>query len=107
MHFYYSFSATIANLSLKSLIDYQFKLLNLSKLYADNVTREFNYRVKSLIKEYNLNPTHKAMDFIDYNIETYKSENWNSWQTQMFKARKNSSWFVEAALPELQSYYRK
>ena len=105
--FYYFVSDKIDNLSLKSRINYQFELLNLSKLYADNATREFNYRVRSLIKEYNLDPSNKAIEFISNNIETYKAENLNSWQTQMFEALKNSSWFMENALPELQGYYLK
>lgn len=105
--FYYFVSGEIVNSSLKSRIEYQFNLLNLSKLYADNATREFNYRVKLLIKEYNLNPANKAMEFIDNNIETYKSEGLNLWQTQMFEALKSSNWFLEAALPELQTYYGK
>lgn len=105
--FSYDVSDAIVDLVLKSRINYQFKLLNLSKLYADNATREFNKRVKSLVKEYISNPSNKAKDFISDNLVSYQSENPNSWQTKMFEALKNSSWFIETALPQLQSNYRK
>lgn len=105
--FSYTVSETISDLTLKSRIAYQFNLLNLSKLYADNATREFNNRVRLLIKEYNSNPSNKALDFINNNIETYNSENPNSWQTKMFEALKDSSWFIENAIMVLEDFYRK
>jgi hypothetical protein len=74
-------------------------------LYADNATREFNKRVKSLVKEYNSNPSNQGLDFINENIDSYEHENKNSWQSQMFVALKNSKWFLQVALPELQTYY--
>ncbi|MDQ0887895.1 hypothetical protein QFZ81_002983 [Paenibacillus sp. V4I9] len=92
---------------LKSRIEYQFKLLKLGKLYADNATREFNKRAKSLVRVYNSNPSSKALDFINDNFESYHSENPNSWQTKMFEALKSSTWFIENALPSVQSYYQK
>lgn len=103
--FTYKVSENITNTNLKSRIDYQFKLLNLNKLYADNATREFYKRVKLLIKEFNSNPSNKAMDFINDNYESYRYENTNSWQTKMFEALGNSEWFIEEALPNLESYY--
>jgi|GEM_PF-1288879 len=105
--FTYEVFHDIQDSTLKSRINYQFKLLNLGKLYADNASREFNKRVKSLVREYNSNPTKKAMDFINDNFESYSSENANSWQTKMFEALKNSNWFFEDALPVIQSYYQK
>jgi hypothetical protein len=98
-------SDDITNPVLKSRINYQFKLLSLNKLYADNATREFNKRVKSLVKEYNSNPSNMALDFINDNFESYQSENPNSWQTKMFEALKNSNWFITTALPQLRSFY--
>lgn len=92
---------------LTSRLNYQFSLFELAKLYADNASREFNYRLKSLIKEYNSNPENRALDFIIDNQESYSSENKNSWQTKMFDALSNSSWFLEEALPQLHSYYTK
>ncbi|MED4174901.1 HNH endonuclease signature motif containing protein [Halalkalibacterium halodurans] len=105
--FSYQVSNTITDSVLKSRINYQFKLLNLGKLYADNAAREFNKRVKSLVKEYNSNPSDKAMDFLNDNYESYYSENTNSWQTKMFEALKSSRWFIGEALPNLQSFYNK
>ncbi|MBJ7570898.1 hypothetical protein JG789_06730 [Bacillus halotolerans] len=105
--FAYEVSDDITDLILKSRIMYQFKLLNLGKLYADNATREFNKRVKSLLKEYNSNPSNKALDFINDNLESYLYDNPNSWQTKLFKALKKSKWFAEDALPKLQKFYEK
>lgn len=95
------------NPKLTSRLNYQFDLFELAKLYADNASREFNNRLRSLIKEYNSNPENKALDFISDNLESYRSENKNSWQTKMFDALSNSSWFLEKALPQLHSYYNK
>ncbi|TBL14513.1 hypothetical protein EYB35_08380 [Bacillus paranthracis] len=105
--FSYTVSDSVFDVKLRSRIKFQFELLNLSKLYADNARREFNSRLKSLVKEYNSNPENKAIDFINNNIESYKDENLNSWQTKMFEALKNSDWFIETALPQLQKYYKK
>lgn len=103
--FTFHVSNNITDTVLKSRINYQFELLNLGELYADNATREFNKRVKSLVNEYNSNPTGKAFDFLNDNYESYGSENPNSWQTKMFEALKGSEWFIEEALPKLQSFY--
>lgn len=105
--FSYTVSNDISNSKLKSRIKQQFNLLNLNKLYADNATREFNKRVKIIIKEFASNPESKAFDFIEENIDSYRSENENSWQTKMFVALKESSWFIDEALPKLQEYYKK
>ncbi|WP_342540344.1 HNH endonuclease signature motif containing protein [Heyndrickxia sp. FSL K6-6286] len=105
--FSFHVSNNITDTVLKSRINYQFQLLNLGKLYADNATREFNKRVKSLVTEYNSNPTRKAFDFLNDNYESYGSEDANSWQTKMFEALKSSEWFIEEALPKLQSFYLK
>lgn len=105
--FSYSVSESISDAILKSRINYQFELLKLGKLYADNATREFNNRVKLLVKEYKSNPSNKALDFINSNLETYKIENPNSWQTKMFEALKTSTWFLETALESLQPYYKR
>ncbi|SPY17280.1 Uncharacterised protein [Paenibacillus polymyxa] len=105
--FTYEVSNDIQDSVLKSRINYQFDLLNLGKLYADNAAREFNNRVKSLIREYNSNPSNKTLDFINDNFESYSSENANSWQTNMFEALKKSKWFIEEALPNVQAYYLK
>ncbi len=90
-----------------SRLNYQFDLFELGKLYADNASREFNNRLKSLIREYNSNPDNKAIDFINDNLESYRSENKNSWQTKMFDSLSKSSWFIEEALPQLHKYYKK
>lgn len=105
--FSYEVSDEITDSVLKLRINYQFMLLSLGRLYADNATREFNKRVKSLVKEHNSNPSNKALDFINDNIDSYLSDNANSWQTKMFEALKSSKWFIEDALPHLQSYYQK
>ncbi|GAB1804611.1 HNH endonuclease [Priestia megaterium] len=105
--FSYGISKNIHTSALQSRLEYQFKLLNLGKLYADNATREFNKRVKSLIKEYNSNPSKNALDFLADNYESYCLENPNSWQTKMFEALIHSKWFITAALPELQNFYLK
>ncbi|WCN36222.1 HNH endonuclease [Aneurinibacillus uraniidurans] len=104
--FSYEVSDAIVDSVLKSRINNQFKLLNLNKLYADNATREFSKRVKSLVREYNSNPSNNALDFINDNLQSYQFENPNSWQTKMFEALKNSSWFMGTALPQLHSFYR-
>lgn len=104
--FYYKVSNNITDTVLKSRINYQFDLLNLGKLYADNATREFYKRVKLIVKEYNSNPSNMAYDFLNDNYESYYSENPNSWQTTMFEALKNSKWFIEDALPNLQGFYK-
>lgn len=103
--FSYEVSEDITDPVLKSRLKYQFKLLNLGKLYADNATREFNKRVKSLVKEYNSDPSQNAMAFFDDNIESYQFENANSWQTKMFEALKGSKWFIEDALPVVYRFY--
>lgn len=103
--FSYQVSNSINDSVMKSRINYQFELLNLGKLYADNATREFNKRVKSLVKEYNSNPSKIVMDFLVDNYESYHSENANSWQTKMFKALLDSRWFIEDAVPDLESFY--
>lgn len=103
--FSYQVSSNITDTVLKSRIKYQFDLLNLGELYADNATREFYKRVKSLAKEYNSNPSNMAYDFLNDNYESYYYENPNSWQTKMFEALKSSRWFIEDALPKLQSFY--
>lgn len=90
-----------------SRLNYQFDLFELWKLYADNASREFNNRLKSLIREYNSNPDNKALEFINDNLESYRSENKNSWQTKMFDSLSKSSWFFEEALPRLHIYYKK
>ncbi|EPF10543.1 hypothetical protein ICA_03054 [Bacillus cereus BAG1O-3] len=100
-------SDTVFDATLRSRIKYHFQLFNLSKLYADNATREFNSRVKLLVKEYNSNPEGKALDYINDNLESYKEVKLNSWQTKMFEALKSSNWFIETALPQLQAYYKK
>jgi len=105
--FSYSISNLVKDPVLKSRINYQFDLLNLSRLYADNATREFNKRVKSLVKEYNSKPSNKISDFINDNIDSYRFDNPNSWQTKMFEALKKSKWFLDTALPDLESYYSK
>ncbi|PEN69790.1 hypothetical protein CN539_25765 [Bacillus toyonensis] len=105
--FSYSVSDTVYDSTLRSRIDTHFELFNLSKLYADKATRDFNGRVKSLVREYNSNPENQALNYIDDNLESYKEENLNSWQTKMFEGLKSSQWFLEIALPELQTYYRK
>jgi hypothetical protein len=105
--FSYEVSDSITDSVLKSRITNQFELLSLGKLYADNATREFNKRVKSLINEYRSNPTNKAMDFLNDNYESYLFDNKNSWQTKMFKALKESRWFLNDALPNLHNVYLK
>ncbi|PEC70893.1 hypothetical protein CON25_25535 [Bacillus thuringiensis] len=105
--FSYSVSDTVFDATMRSRIDAHFELFKLSKLYADNAAREFNARVKLLIKEYNSNPENKALDYINDNIETYQDNKLNSWQTKMFEALKNSQWFIDEALPQLENYYRK
>lgn len=92
---------------IKSRVNYQFNKLNLGKLYADNATREFNKRVKSLVKEYISDPSDRALRFLNDNYESYKFENLNSWQTKMFKALIESKWFLDEALPNLKRYYNK
>jgi 5-methylcytosine-specific restriction endonuclease McrA len=103
--FSYSVSSDIGDVILKSRIRFQFKKLNLSKLYSDNAAREFNKRVKSLINEYNSNPSNQGLDFLNENIDSYNYENKNSWQSKMFEALRNSEWFITTALPELENYY--
>lgn len=103
--FKYRISDDIEDYILKSRMDNQFNLLNLDILYADNATREFNKRVKILVNEYNSNPENKALHLIERNIETYKSENQNSWQTKMYEALKESEWFQNEALPNLEEEY--
>jgi len=103
--FSFKVSDLIENSVLRSRIYNQFQLLKLGRLYADNSTREFNKRVKSIVKEYNSDPEGKAQNFIEENIDTYKNENPNSWQTKMFESLKESEWFLEKALPELEGYY--
>ncbi|MYL47809.1 hypothetical protein GLV94_19415 [Virgibacillus halodenitrificans] len=105
--FSYEVSDSITDSVLKSRITNQFELLSLGKLYADNATREFNKRVKSLINEYRSNQTNKAMDFLNDNYESYLFDNKNSWQTKMFKALKESRWFLNDALPNLHNVYLK
>lgn len=105
--FSYEVSEDITDIILKSRISYQFNLLGLGKLYADNATREFYKRVKSLIKEYNSNPDNEAFDFLNDNHESYRYDNPNSWQTKMFEALKSSEWFIKEALPSLQTHYKR
>lgn len=103
--FSYKTSNNIPNTVLKSRINHQFYLLGLDKLYADNATREFYKRVRSMIREYNSNTKNNIYDFLNDNYESYNYENPNSWQTKMFKALKDSEWFIEEALTNLQDYY--
>lgn len=105
--FTYEVSNDIPDTVLKSRINYHFNLFNLGSLYADNATREFNKRVRSLVREYNSNPLKKALNFINDNFESYSFDNINSWQAKMFEALLNSKWFLEVALPLVQSYYQK
>lgn len=105
--FSYEVSKDISDQNIKSRIEYQFNLLKLNKLYADNATREFNKRVKYFVKEYNSNPENKLLDCINDNIDTYQFDNRNSWQTKMFEALKSSTWFREIALPQLENRYLK
>ncbi|MEH7502914.1 hypothetical protein V7152_13035 [Neobacillus drentensis] len=105
--FSYNVSDTIGDPVLESRIKYQFLLLNLSKLYADNATREFNKRVKSLVKEYNSNTSNNAINFLDDNLYSYRHDNKNSWQSKMFEALRNSDWFLQSAIPELEKFYTR
>lgn len=103
--FTYAVSDDIEDDTLKARIAYQFNLLKLDVLYADNATREFNKRVKTLVNEYNSQPENNALTFIEDNIESYKLENKNSWQTKMFEALKKSDWFQVEVLPQLEEEY--
>ncbi|WP_404274725.1 HNH endonuclease [Exiguobacterium undae] len=103
--FSFEVSEDIADSVIKSRLKYQFKLLGLDKLYADNATREFRKRVKSLVKEYDSDKSNEALDFLDDNYESYYYDNANSWQTKMFKALKSSIWFRKEALPKLKKFY--
>lgn len=105
--FSYSVSSDIEDEVLKSRIRFQFTKLKLSELYSDNATREFNKRVKSLVKEYTSNPSNNAIDFLDSNIDSYRNENKNSWQSKMFEALRNSKWFLQSALPNLERFYTR
>ena len=44
--------------------------------------------------------------FLKDNFDSYKHENMNSWQTQMFKALLHSDWFKKYALLKLRVFYR-
>ncbi len=103
--FQYSISNNIQNKELESRIQYQFILLGLGKLYGDNAGREFNRRVKSLVKEYNSKKSEEVSRFLEDNIESYKVAGRNSWQTKMFEALKESKWFITEALSNLESFY--
>jgi hypothetical protein len=105
--FSYSVSSDIEDEVFKSPIRFQFKKLKLSKLYSDNATREFNKRVKSLVKEYSSNPSNNAIDFLDSKIDSYRNENKNSWQSKMFEALRNSEWFLQSTLPKLEIFYTR
>lgn len=107
VNFTYEVSDSITDYTLRSRINYQFNLLELGKLYADNAAREFTRRLTSLIREYNSNPTNKAKDFLNDNYLTNKYVNLNSWQTKLFLALKQSEWFAEFALPRLEEFYMK
>ena len=104
--FSYRVSENISDPKLKSRIDNQFTLLNLNELYADNAARAFNGRVKTLVNWYNSNPKRNALDFIQDSLESFYAENRNSWQTKMYEALKQSEWFLEEALPQLQEHYQ-
>ncbi|MES9786481.1 HNH endonuclease [Bacillus pumilus] len=106
VNFTYEVSNSITDYTLRSRINYQFNLLELGKLYADNAAREFTRRLTSLIREYNSNPTNRAKDFLNDNYLTNKDVNLNSWQTKLFLALKQSEWFAEFALPKLEEFYR-
>ncbi|MGM0867349.1 MAG: HNH endonuclease [Bacillota bacterium] len=103
--FSFEVSDQISDTVLRSRIEHQFDLLNLGRLYADNSTREFNKRVKAMVKEYNSKPEEKALVFIKENIETYSYDNPNSWQTKMFESLEKSDWFLDEALPNLENFY--
>lgn len=105
--FSYSISNDVEDSILHSRLKYHFELFELSELYADNASREFNNRLKSLIKEYDSDPGKKALEFLKDNLESYEAENQNSWQTKMFDALINSKWFLEEALPRLSINYKK
>lgn len=105
--FSFEVSDDIDDSVIKSRLKYQFGLLKLDKLYADNATREFRKRVKLLIKEYDSNPSNEALEFLNDNYETYHDDNANSWQTKMYEALRSSRWFREEALPKLKIFYMK
>ena len=105
--FKYGVRDDIKNLILKARLEAQFSTLKLNLLYADNATREFMHRITSIIKEYKSNPSKNAFYFFDDNKTSYGDINQNSWQTKMFEALMNSTWFSKEALPCLEDNYNE
>lgn len=102
--FSFEVSNEIEDKVLLSRLKHHFNILNLSKLYSDNAARRFRGLISSLIREYKSNPDDKVLSFINDSIDEYKSENPNSWEANMYIALKESNWFLEEALANLEEY---
>ncbi|MFY0803580.1 HNH endonuclease [Peribacillus frigoritolerans] len=91
---------------LQKRVENQFKLLSLGSLYANSAGREFRGRVKSIVANYEFGGFSAVLSLIEEAIDTYKSENRNSWKTCMFEALLKSEWFKNEAIEQLKSYYQ-